>query len=494
MSKLPLLQISSLRRMATSPSQVLGGSEHFYSRYGVASSIVVAALVLLGVGEFVFGSAPLVLLAIAIVTASRVVGIGGGIFSVFVSTLAADFFFLPPVLAVNLDQTTWILGAKYSAVALISYAAFRQGRRRAVPLEKLPASLLGALGHLDGIQDGEIFGWAINPDIPSKPARITAHVNGRPVIEALAVYYRPDVAEQFKSSGQHGFYLDLSHVFDTDTEAIIDVRLSNGRSLQNAPMRAHLPCCRRPRTPTLLYMHIAKTAGTALRETILKNYKQSEVAYIYPEPPGFPVGDLRDLPLAQRSQFRFVVGHFQYGIHNEVPHDYAYFSIVRDPLYRVRSHYNYLVEYKSPLVARDGNVKTLEEALEGKLTIDLDNLMVRCFAGVSETQFPPGTINAEIYEFARHHVEKEFLYIGQQERLADAYSFLQAKLGWNWSMPPEIMNRGSYSREDRVADADAALIKRFNSWDFKLYEHILEIFPSPMCREAGRKRDDQAFG
>ena len=157
------------------------------------------------------------MLAMAIVAASRVVGIGGGIFSVLISTLAADFFFLPPILAVNLDQTTLILGAKYSAVALLSYAVFRQRRRRAVPLEKLPTALLGALGHLDGIQDGEIFGWAINPDIPSKPARITAHVNGRPVVEALAVHYRPDVAEQFKSSGQHGFYLDLSQVSDTDT-------------------------------------------------------------------------------------------------------------------------------------------------------------------------------------------------------------------------------------------------------------------------------------
>jgi hypothetical protein len=300
-------------------------------------------------------------------------------------------------------------------------------------------------------------------------------------VEALAVYYRPDVGEQFKCSGQHGFYLDLSQVCDTDTEAIVDVRLSNGRSLQNAPMRAHLPRRRPSRTPTLLYMHIAKTAGTALRETILKNYKQSEVAYIYPEPPGFPMGDLRDLPLAQRSQFRFVVGHFQYGIHNEIPNEYTYFSIVRDPLHRVRSHYNFLVEYKNQIVADDGRIKTLEEMLEGKLTVDLDNLMVRCFAGVSETHFPAGTINAEIYELARHHVEKEFLYIGQQERLADAYSVLQAKLGWNWSLPPEMMNRGSYSREDRVPDGDAALIKRFNSWDFKLYEHILEIFPSPIA-------------
>jgi hypothetical protein len=462
--------------MATNPGQIFGPSEHYYSRYGIAILIVLAALVLIGIGKLVFGSAPLVLLALAIVTASRAVGISGGIFSVLVSTLAADFFFLPPVLAVNLDQTTWILGAKYSAVALLSYAIFRKGRR-AVPLERLPTSMLGALGHLDGIQDGEIYGWAINPDAPRKPARITAHVNGRPVVEALAVYYRPDVAEQFKCSGQHGFYLDLSQVSDTDTDAIIDVRLSNGRSLQNAPIRAHLPCRRRSRTLTLLYMHIAKTAGTALRETILNNYKQSEVAYIYPEAPGFPVGDLRELPLAQRAQFRFVAGHFQYGIHNEIPNDYAYFSIVRNPLYRVRSHYNYLVEYKYPLVARDGHIKSLEEVLEGRLTVDLDNLMVRCFAGVNEKEFPPGTITSEMYELARHRAEKDFLYIGQQERLREAYSFLQAKLGWNWSLPPEVMNRGSYSPEERLGDSDAELIKRFNSWDFKLYEHILEIFP-----------------
>ncbi|MGI9073878.1 MAG: hypothetical protein ACR2JB_21760, partial [Bryobacteraceae bacterium] len=74
MPKLPLLQIASLRRMAANPGQILGRSEHFYSRYGVAISIVVAALVVIGVGKFIFGSAPLVMLAMAIVAASRVVG------------------------------------------------------------------------------------------------------------------------------------------------------------------------------------------------------------------------------------------------------------------------------------------------------------------------------------------------------------------------------------------------------------------------------------
>jgi hypothetical protein len=82
-----------------------------------------------------------------------------------------------------------------------------------------------------------------------------------------------------------------------------------------------------------------------------------------------------------------------------------------------------------------------------------------------------------VYDLARCHAEYGFLYIGQQERLREAYAFLHAELGWNWSVPPEMMNRGSYSREDHLVDSEAELIKRFNTWDFKLYEHILQIFP-----------------
>jgi len=326
------------------------------------------------------------------------------------------------------------------------------------------------------MRDGEVFGWAFNPENPAEPARVTAYINGRPAAEALAVYYRPDVAELFNCSGRHGFYLDLSRS-DIATDAMVDVRLSNGRYLQGAPVHAHLPRRSRVRTPTLLFMHIPKTAGTTLRETILNNYKQSEVAYIYPDPPGFPVRNLRDLPLSQRAQFRFVVGHFQYGIHEEIPNDYSYFTIIRNPLRRVWSHYQYLLEYNHPLAVTKGQVKSLEEVLENRMTANLDNLMVRCFAGVDEKDFPPGSINAEVYDLAARHAEDAFLYIGHQERIADAYLFLQRKFGWNWGVPPEMMNSGSYSSKVQTGDLDAALIQRFNAWDCKLYEHISNLFP-----------------
>ena len=85
------------------------------------------------------------------------------------------------------------------------------------------------------------------------------------------------------------------------------------------------------------------------------NYKHSQVAYLYPHPPGFLVSDLGLLPLEQRARFRLVMGHFQYGIHEFLPQEYTYVTIVRDPVERVISHYNYLRQTQ-PEITSDGAV------------------------------------------------------------------------------------------------------------------------------------------
>ncbi|MGI9069766.1 MAG: DUF4118 domain-containing protein [Bryobacteraceae bacterium] len=432
---------------------------------------MILTLLLIGLGNIIFGSLALVLFAAAIVTASKTAGISGGIISVVLSTLACDFFFLPPIFSLNFDQATWTLAAKYAAIAVLSYALFPQRREGAV---QPASSVLPGSGYVDGVIDGELFGWAIDPDNPAEPARVTAHVNERPVAEALAVYYRSDIAEAFNCSGSHGFFLNLSEVYEAEMDATVDVRLSNGESLGGAPLFAHLPSRKRSSAPTLLFMHIPKTAGTALRESILNNYRESEIAYIYPDAPGFPLRNLRDLPLQQRAQLRFVVGHFQYGIHNEIPNDYLYFTIVRDPVARVWSHYHHLVEIKDPCVIRDGKPKTLRQVLEARLTANLDNLMVRCFSGLTEVECPPGSIDGEVYELAKLHLEKAFVYVGQQERLGGAYWFLQSKLGWKRNLPLESINRRSYSSRKQ---ADEELIRRFNTWDIKLYDQVFKLFP-----------------
>jgi hypothetical protein len=48
------------------------------------------------------------------------------------------------------------------------------------------------------------------------------------------------------------------------------------------------------------------------------------------------------------------------------------------------------------------------------LSVDLDNLMVRCFGGVDEREYPPGTIDRSLYDLAVHNIRDHFQFIGHQ--------------------------------------------------------------------------------
>jgi len=328
-------------------------------------------------------------------------------------------------------------------------------------------------GHLDGVVAGEAHGWALDADQPDRPVEVVAHLNGRPVAEVLAVYYRPDVAERLDCSGRHGFYVDLNPFAERAAHAMIDVRLESGPVLVGSPIRAHLLPASRSSKPTLLFMHIPKTGGTSFREAVLANYRQSAVGFLYPNAPGFPIRDLRELPLEQRRSLRLVVGHFQYGVHDSIPREYSYFTIVREPFTRIWSHYSYLAETRDPstIDRQHGKIRSIEEMLESKATVNLDNMMVRCFAGTDERLFPPGSINREIFDRAKHNLESDFAFVGLQDRMDAAYRQLQVQQGWVRAALP-MMNRGNYS-SGSCPDAARALIAHYNEWDFRLFDHIV---------------------
>ena len=322
------------------------------------------------------------------------------------------------------------------------------------------------LGRLDGVLDGEAYGWAV--DIrQSAPPKLTIYVDGDRAADLLPVQYRPDV-------GAHAFYFDL-HQYGTKSESRIEARFPDGRLVANSPITARIPVrSSEPDARAVLFMHIAKTAGTAFREAIAENYRQSEIAYLYPDPPGLLVENLGVLPIEQRRGFRVVIGHFQYGAHAALPQAWTYVTIVREPVARVISHYRY--DWEPP---GDGGAKRgaagLIEAMERRASVNLDNLMVRCFAGVDEREFPPGSIDKGVYDLAVHHLKTAFSFVGHQERSNEAYSALQQQFHWKPNLLPDV-NRNRASAAGDYQDARSA-IEQYNQWDCRLYAEICRIFP-----------------
>ncbi len=446
------------------------------TRFLFAAAAVVLALVLTAACQWIFGSTAVSIFALAVIFSTAVFGLMAGLCTVFTAVLVFDFFFLPPQFSFTLDAVTLRVALALSALAGCTHALERRISANIRSKIKPP---LGIHGNLDGIENGEVYGWTCDADHPSQPVLVTIFLDRRPVANVAAVYHRPDVAETMSCSGSHGFYVDLSPYFPVNREALIDVRLPNGASLVNAPAVMRVPAIMpRRRRPTVLFMHIPKTAGTAVREAIAANFVQSEIAYLYPGPPGFPITDLSALPLEQRRAFRIVIGHFQFGMHEALPQESEYITIVREPCARILSQYAYLLQTQPELITdREGHVTGLLEIFEKQLTVDFDNAMVRCFGGVDEREFPPGSLTQAIYERAVRHLHTAFSYVGHQETSEQSYEWLRQHYGWHTTdMLPQV-NLGTVRMAQEPNAEQVAAIRHYNRWDYLLFEEILRKFP-----------------
>lgn len=444
--------------------------------YLFAAACIAAAVAMSAAAEALFQSAATLIFSAAVVICTAVFGFAAGLLSAALGVLALDYFFLPPSFELNLDGATLRVAIELGVLAACTHFAERHISGRIRSNKKQP---LGIHGQLDGVIDGEAYGWAMNADDLSAPVLVTVLVDHRPAAEVAAVYYRPDLETNLQATGSHGFFVDLSGRVSADKEALIEAVLSDGQPLKNCPQQAIIPARAPERGPAVLFMHIPKTAGIAFREAIVANYRESQIAYLYGTAPGFLTGDLRKLPLEQRRDWRFVIGHFQYGLHDFLPQESLYVTIVREPAARILSHFAFLRQTEPALLARRNRAPELEELLETKPHIHFDNLLVRHFAGVDENAFPAGTVNHELYRKALYYVRTGFTFIGHQEYAAQAYAALSRRFAWSAKPKLEIVNVGPGAVDSADRMRIRKLMEKHNPWDCELYEEILKIFPYP---------------
>lgn len=447
---------------------------HWKTRYALAVCLVAFAVVSANFTGLIIGSLSFIFVACSVAISTIFLGVDAGLTSLLLAALASDFFLLSPIRALSMDSRIFLLALFYVSITLVTHLVIRK------------FLTTGFIGHVDSVVDGELQGWAFHANQPSEVTEVTVYVNNHRVAETAAVYFRPDVAQGFFCQGRCAFYLDISQYCDPQSQALVDVHLPDGSLLPGSGLQAEIPSHLPVSGPTVLFMHLAKTAGTAFRYAIAPNYKQSEIAYLYPDPPGFPhYCDLLYLPEEQRKRLRFVMGHFQFGIHSHLPQNSCtYVTVVRNPIDRVISHYLFLAQIQ-PAIIRDGNRPLfLPELFERRQVLDLDNQMVRCFSGVWDQDFPAGTITRDVYDLAVHHLRTQFAFVGHQKRAEAAYAAMQKRFNW-WATPSlATINQAEHSLPENQYPAALKAIEHFNCWDLMLYQEILQLFPEEAASSA----------
>ncbi len=248
----------------------------------------------------------------------------------------------------------------------------------------------------------------------------------------------------------------------------------------------------RERQPLLVQIHIPKTAGSALRRVLSKEYgdrfRKAPNTFTHPQVAeerlrARVTGENDTRPLA-------IAGHIVFGLRDLLPSDTRYVTVLREPVERTLSHYGYLVAPRDPkerqhgLLARDTPYRpelSLEEALEDPRYLP-DNLQTRMIVC---RRSPFEQLPGDALEQAKEHLRSRFTFVGVTERFDEFAALLARAFGWAPRVPPR--KRVGDLRPERASMSREALraLEEHDALDLELYAVASDLQEQTLARAPG---------
>ncbi len=361
----------------------------------------------------------------------------------------------------------------------IASALGRIAGRGAPPRPALPAGLLGVV---DGVVDGELRGWIA--DFAALERRETIVCRGRSgqALSFIATRRRDDACAYFGVDGVRAFAVPQDLLVELGPAFSVHDRsgrlLRNGRSvsLPRGGDEARSASGDRPRW---LVMHIPKTAGTSFRNALATAASPGEALFVYPDHGlGVTYEDLLAMPPPQRARFRWICGHTYFGLHHRLAVPARYVTFVREPLDRLRSNVAHHVA-AGTVFRSGGDALGLAEVVNGGLTDEFDNMMVRMIAGVTLEAAGPGRIREDHVDLAIDNIRRDFEFVGHQGRMEADAAALMTRMGLpvvpsgrdNVTAAGDRVGAGGKATVDR-ATIDWTAVQRQNRFDTLLHDRI----------------------
>jgi hypothetical protein len=223
--------------------------------------------------------------------------------------------------------------------------------------------------------------------------------------------------------------------------------------------------------PTLIYVHIPKTAGTTLYSILKKNFERARIFFSH------SAADLASLPAEERVRLQLIRGHFPYGIHRCLSQPFEYITILRDPIERTISNYYYVL--RSPDHHLHNRLVTqkigLKEYVIESSNKQLDNGQTRMISG-DGFQAPFGRCGRELLEQAKHNLQHSFSVVGLTERFDETVLLMARRFGWKRT---HYVRRNTTEKRLPGEQLDPEIleaVRALNALDLELYAFATTLF------------------
>ena len=234
---------------------------------------------------------------------------------------------------------------------------------------------------------------------------------------------------------------------------------------------------------TLVFIHMPKAAGSTLQRIIDRQYRGQKtfdingngIARVQAS-----IDHLRALSEAERAEIRCVKGHVPFGVGLWLRSPVQYISMLREPVARAISDYNFAVSNPEHNLYRVVNEKgmSLLQYVEMRAQSGFANMYTRLLSGCVnwENLALSGALSQNTLERAKENV-RQCAAVGITERFDESILLFKKKLGWSsCSYVRENVTPSIRVNRNQVSSDVEKAIKEFYLLDIELYQYCLEIF------------------
>ncbi len=237
------------------------------------------------------------------------------------------------------------------------------------------------------------------------------------------------------------------------------------------------------RPGTLVFVHMPKAGGMTLQSIVGRQYDaraRFDINGESSESVQQSVAILRGLPPASRDAIRCVRGHVPYGVGQWLRPPVVYLTMLREPVARLVSDYNFAMSVPEHAVKRQvGNrVISLEEFLDLREAGGLANLYTRMLSGcINWDDFQASPVpTKDMLELAKQNLNG-FAGVGLTERFDESVLLFKQAMGWSscWYLHENVTDKQFVDCRSLSAD----LLQRIRACialDLELYAHAVSVF------------------
>jgi len=251
--------------------------------------------------------------------------------------------------------------------------------------------------------------------------------------------------------------------------------------------------------PVIIFPHIAKTAGVTAGSSLNQAFHGHKFGgYFQKKVSGTGLVDLdyiaakfNKLSTEEKQKVMFIPGHMGFGLHTHLPFECKYITFVRNPVDRIISTYNYVLDrgWLDP--------KYSFEDFINMGFLGSTNNMVRTLSGDTslDTHEKPALQN-----HAREVTEEDFARTMQniEEHFVSCIPVSSYDMGLidffcQWDLPPAAMlytrqniTKTKRTQKNDLSETTLGHIRELNSFDIRLYRKICEMFDKRYQENKGR--------